>query len=261
MRFCINDFDIYYEKHGTGTTNILILPGWGDTRPTFDKLINSLKDHFTVYILDYPGFGNSPFPNRDLTVYDYADLINNFIQAKNITNPIAIGHSFGGRIITLLSTIHKIRFKKIILMDSAGIKPKKGITKLIKQTIYKALKKIAYILPSNLKIKYSNKLISIFGSTDLKNISPNIRKSFINIVNTDLTKNIKNIKCDTLIIWGEQDEDTPIKDAYKFNKLITDSGLVIVKNTYHFPYLENPNYVYRVIYEFIKVFTTKKDID
>jgi Predicted hydrolases or acyltransferases (alpha/beta hydrolase superfamily) len=261
MRFCINDFDIYYEKYGTGTTSIIILPGWGDTRPTFNKLINFLKEHFTVYILDYPGFGNSPFPNRDLTIYDYADLINNFIQTNNITNPIAIGHSFGGRIITLLNTVHKTRFKKIILIDSAGIKPKKGFTKLIKQTIYKALKKITYILPSNLKTKYSNKLISIFGSTDFKTISPNIRKSFINIVNTDLTKQIKNIKCDTLILWGENDNDTPLKDAYKFNKLINDSGLVIIKNSSHFPYLENPNYVHRIIFEFIKIFATEKEVD
>ena len=259
MKFCINDFDIYYEKHGNSKQSILILPGWGDTRNTFIHLIDFLKKQFTIYILDYPGFGKSPFPNRDLTIDDYALLISNFIYANNIDKPIIIGHSFGGRIGTLLATKYKTRLKKIILMDSAGIKPKKSIIKILKQTTYKTLKKLAYLLPKKIKTKYLDKLINIFGSTDFKNLNPNIRKSFINIVNTDLTKYIKQIKCDTLLIWGEKDLDTPLKDAYKFNKLINDSGLVIIKNSEHFPYLDNPNYINKIIYEFIKTFATQKD--
>ena len=261
MHFCFNDFNIYYEKHGEGKTPIIILPGWGNTRETFTHLVSFLKETFSVYILDYPGFGNSIFPNRDLTIDDYANFIKSFIEINSIEAPIVISHSFGGRIATLLNTKYEVRFKKLILMDSAGIKPKKSITKLIKQTTYKLLKKVAYILPYNCKQKYLNKLIKIFGSTDFKNLDTNIRKTFINIVNTDLTKHIKNIKCDTLLLWGELDKDTPLKDAYKMNKLINDSGLVIIKKSGHFPYLENPHHVGRIIYEFIKVFATKKSID
>ena len=259
MNLIVNDYDIYYEKIGTGKTNIIILPGWGDTRPTFHKLIDDLKDYFTIYILDYPGFGNSPFPKRDLRIFDYALLIKDFVTILDIDNPIAIGHSFGGRIISLLNTEYKVRFKKIILIDSAGIKPKKSITKIIKQYLYKGLKRLSYFLPKRLKIKYLEKLINIFGSNDLKNLNHNIRKTFINIVNQDLTKYIKKIKCDTLFIWGELDQDTPLKDAYKMQKWINDSGLVIIKNCHHFPYLECPNYVNKIILEFIKVYKTKKD--
>ena len=259
MNFIINDFEIYYQKYGKGKTNILILPGWGDTRSTFNKLIEQMKNYFTIYIIDYPGFGNSLFPKRDLNMDDYAKLIKNFITILNINTPIVIGHSFGGRIISLLTTKHKVKFKKIVLIDSAGIKQKKKLRTLIKQYIYKGLKKLGNILPKKLKQKYQNKLINMFGSTDLKSLDPNIRKTFINIINEDLTEYFKRIKCDTLIIWGELDKDTPLKDGYKINKLIDDSGLVILKNCSHFPYLENPHYVNKIIYEFIKVFATKKE--
>ena len=111
MNFIINDFNIYYEKYGNGKTNIVILPGWGETRHTFDQLINTLKNDFTVYILDYPGFGNSKFPNRDLDIYDYANLIKDFLMINSIENPILIGHSFGGIIIILLTGLYKIHIK------------------------------------------------------------------------------------------------------------------------------------------------------
>ena len=52
-------FKLYYEKYGNEKETILILPGWGDTRPTFDYLVNNLKRDYSVYIIDNPPFGKS----------------------------------------------------------------------------------------------------------------------------------------------------------------------------------------------------------
>ena len=59
MNFIVNDFNIYYEQYGTGNDSIIILPGWGDTRSTFYQIIEVLKCFYTIYIVDYPGFGKS----------------------------------------------------------------------------------------------------------------------------------------------------------------------------------------------------------
>lgn len=254
MNFIINDFNIYYEKYGNGTSNIIILPGWGDTRSTFNTLIETLKKCFTVYIIDYPGFGNSSFPNRDLSIYDYANLIKDFITVNDIENPIIIGHSFGGRIGIILTGLYKMQIKKMILIDSAGIKHKKKLKAKFKQTIYKFLKKIGNILPGKLKSIYLNKLINIFGSTDFKNLNQNIRTTFIKVINEDLTKYLKDINTSTLLIWGEYDNDTPLDDGKIMNIKIEDSGLVIIPNAGHFPYLEYPYYVTKIILEFLKIY-------
>ena len=71
MYYNKKNISFYYKKYGTKSRNILILPGWGNTRETFNYLISCLKNDYTIYILDYPGFGKSPFPNNDLTIYDY----------------------------------------------------------------------------------------------------------------------------------------------------------------------------------------------
>lgn len=254
MNFIVNDFNIYYEKYGTGKTNIIILPGWGDTRNTFYKMIEVLKEFYTVYILDYPGFGNSGFPNRDLSIYDYANLIKDFIKVNGIDNPILIGHSFGGRIGIILTGLYKLNIKKMILIDAAGIKRKKTLKSKLKQIIYKCLKRLGKVLPKKIRVIYLNKLISIFGSTDFKNLDENIRKTFIKVINEDLTKYLKKINTSTLLIWGENDGDTPLDDGKLMNIKIEDSGLIIIPNAGHFPYLEYPYYINKIILEFLKTY-------
>jgi len=254
MNFKVFDFDIYYEKYGNGKHNIIILPGWGDTRSTFNNLISVLKEYYTIYIIDYPGFGNSKFPNRDLDIYDYANLIKDFITINNIDNPIIISHSFGGRISIILSGLYKLPIKKMILIDAAGIKRKKKFKVRFKQTIYKLLKKLSHILPKRIRKSYLDKLINIFGSTDFKNLDPNIRKTFIKVINEDLTKYLKNINTSCLLIWGENDLDTPLDDGKLMNVNIEDSGLIIIPNASHFPYLEYPYYITKIILEFLKTY-------
>ena len=251
MNIIINDFNIYYEKIGSGKENIIILPGWGNTRPTFNLMIDALKKYYNVYILDYPGFGNSSFPNRNLTIYDYAELIQNFINILDIKEPIVITHSFGTRIALILNAKLKIKFKKLIIIDGAGIKNKKCILLKSKQFLYKLLKKLSIIFPKKFKKLYLKKLVNIFGSADYKSLNDNMKKTFSNIVSEDLSYLLKDISSETLLIWGEKDCDTPLKDGIKMNNSIVDSGLIIIKNGTHFSYLDVPFYVNNIIIEFV----------
>ncbi len=251
MLFTHNGIDLYYEKYGNKKKSILILPGWGDTKKTFFYIVNFLSDYFTVYIVDLPGFGNSPFPNKNLTIYDYADLINEFIKYLEIKKPILLGHSFGGRIIITLCGHYKLEANKIILIDSAGIKPKKSLYKRLKTYLYKFLKKLKIFFPKKKRKKYLNRLIRIFGSTDYKNLNENMRRTFINIVNEDLYYYLKNINIETLLLWGKEDKDTPLKDGMKMKKQIKNSALIQL-NGNHFCYLQNIHLVNNILYEFLK---------
>lgn len=250
MYYIYNDIKVRIYKYGNKNKVLLILPGWGNTTKTFYNIINHFKDKYTIYTLDYPGFGKSPIPTKDLTIYNYTDLIINFLKDNKIINPIIIAHSFGGRITTLLTGYYKININKLILFDIASIKPKKSIKTKLKEKLYKSLKKLINILPN--KEKYQKKLINYFGSTDYKSLPPTMHKTFINIINEDLTKYIKNIQSETLLIWGEKDQDTPLKDAYKMNNLIKESALIIYPNASHYSYLDYPILTDNIINEFIK---------
>ncbi len=245
---------LYYEKYGQGKKNIVILPGWGDIRKSWNYIINFLKDYFTVYIVDYPGFGNSNFPECDLTIYDYSDIIYHFIQDLDIKDPILIGHSFGGRIIITLTGYYHYPFHDIVLMNSAGIKPRKTLRSILKNKTYKILKKGCSLLPKKWRKKYSDKIFSWFASTDYRNLNDKMRPTFRNVIQEDLRYYLGKIKANTLLLWGNLDTSTPIGDATIMHQKIPGSELIILDKVGHFPYLERPNLVCSILYEQFKDF-------
>ncbi len=252
MNITINDINIYYEVHGDGKQKILILPGWGNTKNTFNYMINFLKDYATIYILDFPGFGNSSFPNRDLNIYDYGYLIKDFININNINDAIVIGHSFGCRVILILSGMLNMMFKKIIILNGAGIKRIRKISSYIKIISYKILKQLKWFMKKDKRKEYIRKLSKRFGSSDYNNLSDNMKKTFVNITSEDLSYLLPNVKPETLLIWGENDQDTPLSDGKLMRKKLDNAELIQLKNTGHFSYLENPVLINKIIYEFIK---------
>ena len=251
MIFHHKSLSIYYKKYGNNKNIILILPGWGDTRKTFQYIINYFEKDYSIYILDYPGFGKSTIPSIDLTMTDYAQLLLSFMNKNNIKNPIIIAHSFGGRITSLLLGKYQIKTKKIILFDVAGIKRRKTIKLFLKEKTYKVLKKIISFFPVLKQEEMRQLLLLKFSSDDYKNIPPTMRKTFQNIIQLDLRKYYKKINTETLLIWGEKDQDTPLKDAYYLQNHIKNSALIIYPKSTHFSYLQYPKLTNSIIDNFI----------
>lgn len=252
MYFNYKGINLYYEKYGNGEHNLIILPGWGDTRETFGRLIRTLEDYYTIYILDYPGFGKTNFPNYDMTIYDYANLIREWLQSLNIEKPTLLGHSFGGRIIITLTGYYQLEYEKIILIDAAGVKHKKTIKQKIKARTYKLLKKLTCILPKKTRKKVISKLFNYFSSDDYRQLPNNMKKTFQNIVSLDLSFYLKNIKSSTIILWGENDKATPLIDGEIMNKNIKNSKLYVFKDAGHFVYLDKFQEVLETIVKFIE---------
>ena len=135
-------------------------------------------------------------------------------------------------------------------MDVAGIK-RFNLKIFIKEKIYKLLKKLIKLLPKLKQNYYKQKLLLLFSSNDYQSIPPVMKKTFQNIIKEDLKKYYKNITTNTLIIWGEKDIDTPLKDAYFMKIHIKGSGLIIYENSKHFSYLDKIYLTNLIINKFI----------
>lgn len=246
MYFIHNNLNVYYEKLGIGKP-IILLHGWNASNIIYKKIIDKLTTKYSVYIIDLPGFGKSINLEKDYTLDDYVIFLKSFIEELNISNPILIGHSFGGRIIIRYSNNNYV--DKIVLIDSAGIK---RLNIKNKYKIYKyKLKKKYYILTNNIyKLEL---LLANSGSVDYQNASNVMKKTLINIINTNQRKELKNIKAPTLLMWGKLDKETPYKDGRLMNKLINDSGLVTFNNSGHFPFIDEEEYFIKVISSFLNI--------
>jgi len=252
MYFDYNGIRLYYEKYGSGEEKLVILPGWGDTRKTFNRLIRTLEDYYTIYIVDYPGFGNTKFPSFDMTIYDYANLIHEWLNYLDLDNPTLLSHSFGGRIAITLTGYYQYKYEKIILMNSAGVKPKKTIRQKLRTKTYKLLKRLTKLLPKKSRKNLEEKLFNHYSSTDYRTLPNNMKKTFQNIVGEDLTNYLKDIKSECIILWGENDVSTPLKDGIIMNKNISKSKLYIFKDASYFVYLDRFQDVLETIVKFIE---------
>ena len=254
MQIEINRLKInYIEKGPDSKSCVILLHGWGANIASFNPIIDELSKRLKVYAIDFPGFGLSQKPDESYHVEDYSKIVLEFIKQKELKDVILIGHSFGGRVIIKL--VGKLGYipKKIILVDSAGIKPKKSFKRKIKEKIFKIIKKSANILLGKKKAKkiidkYKNKL----GSEDYRNADDTMKEVFKNVVNEDLKEYLLNIKVSTLLIWGDRDLETPIEDAKIMEKLIPDAGLVTIKGAGHFSYLENTRFFITIVNKFLE---------
>ena len=104
MNVVVNGLMANYQKVGSGKV-VLCLPGWGDTVTTFAKLIEELKEKYTVLALDLPGFGGTQAPSQAWSLEDYADFTADWLKKIKVSKVYAIvGHSYGGVVITEAGT-------------------------------------------------------------------------------------------------------------------------------------------------------------
>jgi len=248
----INNLNINYEMSGEGKP-VILLHGWLCSLETMKPIENVLKEQFKVYNVDLPGFGKSNLMEKPYNTNDFGNFLNAFIKKLNIENPILIGHSNGGRTILNYAGRNLGKINKIILIDSAGIKPKRGIVYYVRVYTFKLLKSFLGIFPDvEMFNNIRQRVLGKFGSSDYKNSSEVLRKTMSNILNEDQTETMKNIKVPTLILWGENDNDTPLEDAKVMEKNIEDSGLVVFKDAGHFSYLDSYSQCMEVIKNFLK---------
>lgn len=242
----LKDIDVYYELKGKRGKNVILLHGWGQNTKMMEYIADFLCKHFKVYSLDLPGFGNTAEPNESWGNEDYVELLKEFVDTKKIKNPILIGHSFGCRI--ALYYAYKYEVYKMVLTGAAGIKPKRTLRWYFNVYTYK-LGKILLKPFKNL----SEKLRKNAGSEDYKNASDVMKGTLVKCVNFDITPYLKDIKPETLLVYGDKDTATPLWMGKKLEKEMNNATLVVFEGDDHFAYFHQGDRFNRVLDAFLKV--------
>lgn len=237
-------------KANSGTP-IIFLHGWRVDSKIWLETIDMMRNEGIendIYAIDFPGFGSSPSPKEEFKLSDYCDLIEQFIIKQNLKKVILVGHSFGGRVAIKLSATKPELFEKIILVDSGGLKTDQN-------------KKIALnVVAKIVKPFFANKLMQPLRSQIYKKIgaddylaTPELQKTFVNIINEDLSKYLNKVPGPALIIWGANDTETPLESALIMSKGIHKSKMVILDDAGHFCFQDKPEEFIQAIKEFLNV--------
>ncbi len=239
MVYNYNGNKIYYRLIREGISRpIILLHGWGRSGEDFDDIISFFTNK-TFLVIDFPPFGKSQKDIVGWSIYTYVGMLMSLCDHLKIYNADIVGHSFGGRIAIILSAVKRSLVHSCILIDSAGMKPKRSIKYRYNLMRYKLAKKF------NLKC-------SLKGSSDYQVLSPEMKETFKSIVNTYLEDYARKMSIKTLIVWGAQDTQTPVYMAKRLHRLIKNSQLEVLEKSGHFSFLDCKLKFNSILSDFLK---------
>lgn len=137
MKITVNHMALFYEVVGSGDPLVMV-HGNGEDHTIFDEAVKLLGQHFTCYLLDSRGHGQS----QKVTEYHYADMaedVYQFIQALQLEHVTYYGFSDGGIIGLLLAVSHPGLLDRMIL-SGANTRPE-AVRKWLR-TVFRLLNRI-----------------------------------------------------------------------------------------------------------------------
>jgi len=210
-------FSISYELlNSSAHYDIIFLHGWGSHKNLMKRAFGDHLKQFRHIYIDMPGFGNSTC-NMALTTEDYATILESFISMIEADKMIILGHSFGGKVATLLNPEY------LVLVGSAGILVPKPFKIRAKIALFKLL-----------KLTGLTQLRRFFVAPDAQGLSQPMYETFKSVVNEDFSEKFRAYKGKALLCFGHQDTATPMWTAHKIAELISDSKVVEFDGDHYF---------------------------
>lgn len=243
MEMLAGGVNVHYELSGSGEKRVALLHGWGCDISLMKPVADFLSRDMTVLSVDFPAHGKSGRPPEPWGVPEFAACTLELLKKLDFLPCSVIAHSFGGRITIELASQDATLFERLILTGSAGLKPRPSEEGRKRSARYQRLKglcekakamKVFGKLPDALEERLRQK----YGSKDYIALDPEMRKTFVKVVNHDQTDMLAAIRQPTLLMWGDQDTETPMWMAQLMEERIPDAGLVVLEGGSHFAYLE-----------------------
>jgi len=248
--------DIFAEDIGNGAPLVLV-HGFLGSSDMWEPQINFFKDSFRVVAPALPGFGNSSAINSCNSIECMAKTLLNLLERKKIENFNLLGHSMGGMIVQEIAKIAGDRILKLICYGTGSRGNIPGRFETIDQSRKKlrinGLKDTAYRIAKTWFIKEEKaKYFYLCEEAGKQTSIQAADNGLLAMKNWNGVTNLRNIRNETLIIWGDQDKAYNFEQVQTLSNNIPNSNLKIIKGCSHNVHLEKPDEFNRIVEKFLK---------
>ncbi|MHA6792324.1 alpha/beta fold hydrolase [Pseudonocardia bannensis] len=235
-RHTVNEIEVAVQRAGSGQP-LLFLHG-GSTAPGADFALR-WAEHFEVVIPHHPGFGLSA---DDPGIRDMRDFVPHYLQLLDdlgISSADVVGHSLGGWIAALLAIHSPDRVRRLALASPAGLRVPDHPTL-----------DILRLEPPVLATKLTRNPQLLFGSGEpsVDAIVAGYRESgslarvlWERNYDHTLQRWLHRVAMPTLLVWGRDDEVTPVRQAEAWSARLPHSETLIVECCGHLLLNEQPD--------------------
>ena len=247
--------DTYIGDEGKGFPLVLVHGFLGSSK-MWKPQIDFFKDHFRIITPDLPGFGKSNKAKSHNSIQSIANLLINCLEEKKIHKFHLLGHSMGGMIVQEMAKKIGDKISKLVCYSTGprGEMPgrfetvdesRKKLQKNGLETTARNIAKTWFIKGE--KAKYFDICIRSGKQTSTEAAD----NALIACKNWNGVDTLKNIKNQTLIVWGDQDKSYNLEQIQTLENNIKNSKLIIFKNCAHNVHLEQPDQFNHAIKDFL----------
>jgi pimeloyl-ACP methyl ester carboxylesterase len=247
--------DIYISDKGKGFPLVLIHGFLGSSK-MWKPQIDFFKDYFRVITPDLPGYGKSNKAKSHNSIKSISNFLFDCLEEKKINKFHLLGHSMGGMIVQEMAKKAGDKISKLVCYSTGPRGEMPGRFETVEQSRENLRKNGLQIMARNIaktwfikgeNAKYFDICIEVGKETSME-VADNSLVAFRNWNGVDTLKNIKN---ETLIVWGDQDKSYNLEQVQTLEKNIKNSKLTIFKNCAHNVHLEKPDQFNEAINNFL----------
>ena len=247
--------NIYVEDVGNGFPFVFVHGYLGSSEMwNFQK--EFFSKHYRVIIPALPGFGESHNVKSLDSINKMARQVIDLLDQKNIDKFNLIGHSMGGMIVQEITKLIGDRVNKLICFATGSIGEIPGRFETIDETREKLKKdgiEVSFSrVPKKWFVKGDKDKNYYLCKKAVKDVSlETADNALLAMKNWRGKEDLKNIKNETLIIWGDKDTSYNFDQVDTLNKNIKNSRLEIFKDCAHNVHLEQPDQFNNLVQKFI----------
>ena len=240
-------------KGGSGEPLVLLHGAGGNSG--WLNYVQALSDKFTVYMPNHPGYGKSDRPEWLETMADLASFYTWFLEEQGLEGTRAIGFSMGGWLASEIAANCRHAFSKLMLVDAAGIQPKRGEIADIFIISPAQVTELLFHDP-----KQAPEYESIYGgepTPEQADIAERNREMAVRLCwkpymyDPRLPGLLSRVSIPTRIVWGANDRLIPLECGQMFNQAIPDSDLVVISDCGHVPQVEKTEEFVKTALDFL----------
>jgi pimeloyl-ACP methyl ester carboxylesterase len=240
----VDSLSIHYAAVGHGEP-LVFVHGLSGSWRWWSRNIPTLAKHYRLYLIDLPGFGSMRHFARHFQLPETAIWLDKLLQELGLNEVHLIGHSMGGYICMAYTVLRPAKVKRLVLVDSIGIR-------------YQSL-----FGEERLQLRLTNlALLAVFKTTPhfwpyifydyLRAGHTMVMRAARQIIALDAARTIAAVNVPTLLIWGANDDLVPLSLGRQLHQQLTGSRLLVLENTNHFPMFERPHEFNTALLDFLQ---------
>lgn len=270
--------EIDYQKWGNGDKKWVLVHGLGSYSRAFDKLLKQLPEDVEAYALNLPGFGGTEVGTFEISMPNYAKLVQDFVTNHALTDVVLIGHSMGGQIAMNVAMAQPDWLKKLIVLAPAGVEQfsaqdRTWFGAVVTEALYLNLSDAQIkqnfnlnfyggTLPEDAQFMYEDRLTIKEDEENYKVYCATIVRCIYAMLDNLIYEKIPSIASKTLVIFGKDDALIPNKILHPQLNLTSlmealqnnapPITISMLDNAGHFVMWDQANQVIKLIEEFTK---------